>query len=90
MKENNMHYHISIPDIVRGIDDSEFDYWFFFWSLNLFKCINFIYKCLKMANRQTYENVIKPGYNPNNFQNYSNTFVLDGNSQGNKNAGQLR
>lgn len=43
-----------------------------------------------MANRQTYENVIKPGYNPNNFQNYSNTFVLDGNSQGNKNAGQLR
>lgn len=43
-----------------------------------------------MANRQTYENVVQPGYNPNNFQNSSNTFVLDGRSQGNRTAAELR
>ena len=43
-----------------------------------------------MANRQTYENVIQPGYNPNNFQNSSNTFVLDGRANNMRNAADLR
>ena len=44
-----------------------------------------------MANRQTYRDVIQPGYNPQqNFQNSSNAFILDGRSTKSRNPAELR